>query len=258
LTRQAVSQDNLREHDVHDVLNVFMCTGWVLTIVVKWSAWSNRLVVFSDKFISMTSKLQFHQGHTPILYQALTSRHWRLHRILGRNRFAGECVHVSTRRRVDCLRGRLAGTKGLSIAGANLQTQRWQLLEQSRVDTFTEKRIHGQSRNVNPRDFNIWPLYRATTKYIILLDLLRRHSWASKCTSNAVYMHKRLLPPLHLLWNVHTEILETCLEDLLEIWTMFVVGMNIGQKKTAVKSATTEHAEEHVPVLKTSRFIIGG
>jgi hypothetical protein len=39
---------------------------------------------------------------------------------------------------------------------------------------------------------------------------------------------------------------------------MFVVGMNIGQKKTAVKSATTEHAEEHVPVLKTSRFIIGG
>jgi uncharacterized protein YcgI (DUF1989 family) len=27
LTRQAVSQDNLREHDVHDVLNVFMCTG---------------------------------------------------------------------------------------------------------------------------------------------------------------------------------------------------------------------------------------
>ena len=27
LTRQAVTSDNLQEHDVHDVLNVFMCTG---------------------------------------------------------------------------------------------------------------------------------------------------------------------------------------------------------------------------------------
>lgn len=85
--REAIKEHNLEESDVHDVWNIFMCTGFTrVTITFNLINWKK---IYQRKIHST--------GHESILLQTESGRKGRFNRVRSRNEFITSFKCMSSR-----------------------------------------------------------------------------------------------------------------------------------------------------------------